>query len=142
MQAGAAGERDDDEQQWQAIVAGSWPFQRLCGQCCVDVLDPAWEVRHGAAVALREVLRSHAPSAGVHAPVAATPSGIRPCDPRVRLSAQEVDKICMKQPPYHPKEFCIGQAHIGSKSAPDLKQPLKFIWQQLHSWHLPQESVT
>jgi hypothetical protein len=43
---------------------------------CVDVLSPAWEVRHGAAVALREVLRSHAGSAGVDAAILAEPSGV------------------------------------------------------------------
>ena len=50
------------------LEEGSWPFQRLCDRLCVDVLDPRWEVRHGASVALREVLRGQAASAGVMAP--------------------------------------------------------------------------
>lgn len=57
-------------------MSGRWPFAALCDQMCVDVLSPAWEVRHGAAVALREVLRSHAGSAGVDAQILAEPSGV------------------------------------------------------------------
>lgn len=34
------------------------------------------QVRHGAALGLREILRSQAASAGLHAPVSAQPSGI------------------------------------------------------------------
>lgn len=56
-----------------------WPFAALCDQMCVDVLSPQWEVRHGAAVALREVLRSHATCAGVDAPIAGEPSGVLWC---------------------------------------------------------------
>jgi TATA-binding protein-associated factor len=61
---------ENDEAEWAAILAGGWPFQRVCDQLSVDVLDPSWEVRHGAAVGLREVLRSHAGSACVDAPMA------------------------------------------------------------------------
>jgi TATA-binding protein-associated factor len=61
---------ENDESEWAAILAGGWPFQRVCDQLSVDVLDPSWEVRHGAAVGLREVLRSHAGSACVDAPMA------------------------------------------------------------------------
>lgn len=41
--------------QWQAVCSGGWPFQQLAEQLVLDVLDPLWEVRHGAAIALREV---------------------------------------------------------------------------------------
>jgi TATA-binding protein-associated factor len=51
--------------QWAAIEGGGWPFQRLCDQLLVDILDPCWEVRHGATAALREVLRHQAAAAGV-----------------------------------------------------------------------------
>ena len=57
------------------LEGGAWPFQRLCDQLCVDVLDPRWEVRHGASVALREVLRGQAAAAGVVAPLADQTSG-------------------------------------------------------------------
>lgn len=60
---------------WQGIVQGAWPFGAMCEQACLDVLAPDWETRHGAAVALREVLRSHAASAGVNMPLAPEPSG-------------------------------------------------------------------
>ena len=60
---------------WDAIQAGSWPFQALCDSLCADLLSPRWESRHGAATALREVLRTHASSAAVQAPLSADPSG-------------------------------------------------------------------
>lgn len=63
------------EQEWQAVLAGRWPFQQLCDRLLVDLLHPQWEVRHGAALALRDILRSQAASAGVHAPVADPPLG-------------------------------------------------------------------
>ena len=37
-------EAEEDSQEWLAIVAGQWPFQGICDQMCVDVLDPVWEV--------------------------------------------------------------------------------------------------
>ena len=38
----AAAEADD--QDWQDICGGLWPFQAVCDQMCIDILDPAWEV--------------------------------------------------------------------------------------------------
>jgi len=63
------------ETQWQAILSGHWPFQSLCDQLCVDLLHPMWEVRHGAATALREILSTQARSAGVIAPLEDPPGG-------------------------------------------------------------------
>ncbi|BDA40363.1 TATA-binding protein-associated factor 172 [Coccomyxa sp. Obi] len=60
---------------WQDTLSGAWPFAALCEQLCVDILSPVWEARHGAAVALREILRSQAGSAGVIAPILDEPSG-------------------------------------------------------------------
>lgn len=66
------------EQEWADILEGGrWPFQSLCDQLCVDCLHPCWEVRHGAALALREVLGSSAGSAGVLAAPAAVAGGWR-----------------------------------------------------------------
>jgi hypothetical protein len=65
----------EDEAQAAAIARGAWAFQQLADDLCYDVLDPAWHVRHGAALALREVLRSQAGAAGIEAPVASEPSG-------------------------------------------------------------------
>lgn len=36
-----------------------WPFERLCEVLMVDLLDHHWEIRHGAAMGLREVVRVH-----------------------------------------------------------------------------------
>lgn len=41
-----------------------WPFERLCEFLSVDLFDPKWEIRHGAAMGLREILRVHGAGAG------------------------------------------------------------------------------
>ena len=41
-----------------------WPFERLCEVMAVDLLDTSWEIRHGAAMGLREVTRVHGAGAG------------------------------------------------------------------------------
>ncbi|MCJ1313225.1 TATA-binding protein-associated factor mot1 [Agyrium rufum] len=41
-----------------------WPFERLCDILAVDLFDHNWEVRHGAAMGLREVIRVHGKGAG------------------------------------------------------------------------------
>jgi TATA-binding protein-associated factor len=41
-----------------------WPFERLCDFLTVDLFDPMWEIRHGAAMGLREIVRVHGAGAG------------------------------------------------------------------------------
>ncbi|ERT01495.1 hypothetical protein HMPREF1624_02745 [Sporothrix schenckii ATCC 58251] len=41
-----------------------WPYERLCDFLKVDLFDPHWEARHGAAMGLREVIRVHGSGAG------------------------------------------------------------------------------
>lgn len=41
----------------------------------MEALDSCWEVRHGAALLLREVLRSQAAAAGMHLRMEEEPSG-------------------------------------------------------------------
>ncbi|KAI5804374.1 hypothetical protein EDC01DRAFT_627231 [Geopyxis carbonaria] len=41
-----------------------WPFERLCELLLVDLFDHNWEIRHGAAMGLREVVRAHGAGAG------------------------------------------------------------------------------
>ncbi|KAL8709163.1 MAG: hypothetical protein Q9220_006043 [cf. Caloplaca sp. 1 TL-2023] len=41
-----------------------WPFERLCEFLMVDLFDYNWEIRHGAAMGLREVIRAHGAGAG------------------------------------------------------------------------------
>lgn len=41
-----------------------WPFERLCELLLVDLFDPNWEIRHGAAMGIREVIRIHGAGAG------------------------------------------------------------------------------
>lgn len=44
--------------------ARCWPFEGLSDELAHDLFDPQWEVRHGAAAALREILRLHGKGAG------------------------------------------------------------------------------
>ncbi|KAI4614429.1 hypothetical protein J4E83_007082 [Alternaria metachromatica] len=41
-----------------------WPFERVCAYLAVELFDYTWEVRHGAAMGLREILRIHGGGAG------------------------------------------------------------------------------
>ena len=41
-----------------------WPYERLCEFLMVDLFDHTWEIRHGAAMGLREVIRVHGAGAG------------------------------------------------------------------------------
>lgn len=41
-----------------------WPFERMCEFLLVDLFDPQWEIRHGVALGLREVVRVHGKGAG------------------------------------------------------------------------------
>lgn len=41
-----------------------WPFERMCEFLMVDIFDHSWEIRHGAAMGLREVIRVQGPGAG------------------------------------------------------------------------------
>ncbi|KAJ3392307.1 TATA-binding protein-associated factor mot1 [Lobulomyces angularis] len=41
-----------------------WPFEGLAEQLCLDLFAPNWEVRHGAAIGLREVLKLQGSGAG------------------------------------------------------------------------------
>ena len=49
----------DDEE-----AGNEWPFERLMDFLTVDLFDHAWETRHGAAMAIREVMRTHGAGAG------------------------------------------------------------------------------
>ncbi|XP_057949880.1 TATA-binding protein-associated factor BTAF1 isoform X2 [Malania oleifera] len=47
---------------------GQWPFHNFVEQLLLDIFDPLWEVRHGSAMALREILTFQGASAGVFLP--------------------------------------------------------------------------
>jgi TATA-binding protein-associated factor len=47
-----------------AVPTDSWPGEGLAEELCRDLFDPAWEVRHGAAMALRDLLRRQAGTVG------------------------------------------------------------------------------
>ena len=49
-------------------AAGGWPLAALSDALLTSVLGPAWEARHGAALGLLEIMRTHARRAGVRGP--------------------------------------------------------------------------
>jgi len=67
----AEAEEDDEEQ--AEVAAGGWPLARTCEALAYMLFSEGWEDRHGAAAALREVLRHQAASAAVWAP----PPGVK-----------------------------------------------------------------
>ncbi|KAI9166802.1 TBP associated factor [Paramyrothecium foliicola] len=48
----------------ESMEGAEWPYERLCEYLKVDLFDPSWETRHGAAMGLREVVRVHGGGAG------------------------------------------------------------------------------
>ena len=42
----------------------SWPLEQFCSRLYLDLFNPKWEIRHGAATALRELMNSHSSGAG------------------------------------------------------------------------------
>jgi TATA-binding protein-associated factor len=40
-------------------TAEEWPFTAICEELCVDLFHQQWEIRHGAAVGLRELIKIH-----------------------------------------------------------------------------------
>ncbi|XP_059483347.1 TATA-binding protein-associated factor 172-like isoform X1 [Neocloeon triangulifer] len=56
---------------WEEHATG-WPFEEFCAQLGQDLFSSAWEVRHGAATALREVLKVHGAGAGKAADMTST----------------------------------------------------------------------
>ena len=57
--------QEEDEEEAQEIEAGSWPFTRTCEFLAFSLFSSRWEDRHGAAVALREILRYQAECANI-----------------------------------------------------------------------------
>ncbi|BFU21363.1 SNF2 family protein [Entamoeba histolytica HM-1:IMSS-B] len=41
-----------------------WPFELFCEKMMQNIFDPKWEIRHGAAICLREVLRAQSNAVG------------------------------------------------------------------------------
>eukprot|EP00039_Didymoeca_costata_P015606 m.268636 g.268636 ORF g.268636 m.268636 type:complete len:1773 (+) comp16256_c0_seq17:253-5571(+) len=73
---GESAPKDDDDFQNFFSTEDEWPFQARCEELCNDLFHPKWEIRHGAALGLREILNTHGRGAGKHAdtPMAALQS--------------------------------------------------------------------
>ncbi|KAF9426594.1 TATA-binding protein-associated factor mot1, partial [Entomortierella beljakovae] len=50
----------------QSVLESSteWPFEGICDLLCMDLFDPCWEIRHGAGIGLREILKIQGGGAG------------------------------------------------------------------------------
>jgi TATA-binding protein-associated factor len=50
----------------QSVVETSteWPFEGVCDLLCMDLFDASWEVRHGAGIGLRDILKVQGGGAG------------------------------------------------------------------------------
>lgn len=48
------------------LDGSAWPYETLSDYLKVDLFDPAWEIRHGAAMGLRELIRVQGAGAGRH----------------------------------------------------------------------------
>ncbi|OZJ02562.1 hypothetical protein BZG36_04331 [Bifiguratus adelaidae] len=46
------------------VPPAMWPFSRVCEHLCEDLFDPGWEIRHGAAIGLRCILKGSGKGAG------------------------------------------------------------------------------
>lgn len=46
------------------VDAVNWPLENFCGCLYVDLFNAKWEIRHGAATALRELINQHGSGAG------------------------------------------------------------------------------
>ncbi|XP_055908525.1 TATA-binding protein-associated factor 172 [Eupeodes corollae] len=46
------------------VDAVSWPLENFCGRLYLDLFNPKWEIRHGAATALRKLINTHSAGAG------------------------------------------------------------------------------
>ena len=80
-----------NEEMWEDTVKGSWPLGRLADKLCVDLLHPAWETRHGAALGLRAILGSQAESAGINVKIEDVPTGWLAAEGRGRPNLMPVD---------------------------------------------------
>ncbi|XP_078169062.1 ROOT GROWTH DEFECTIVE 3 isoform X2 [Carex rostrata] len=57
-----------EEESAECEESGRWPFQHYVDQLIHDIFDPVWEVRHGAMMALREILTHQGSCARVYIP--------------------------------------------------------------------------
>ncbi|KAF2738756.1 hypothetical protein EJ04DRAFT_509327 [Polyplosphaeria fusca] len=56
---------DKSSFQTEAEESGlEWPYERVCEFLSVELFDHTWEIRHGAAMGLREIVRNHGAGAG------------------------------------------------------------------------------
>lgn len=47
------------------VEAVEWPLESFCSKLYMDLFSPRWEIRHGSATALRELLKTHIKGGGI-----------------------------------------------------------------------------
>ena len=90
-----AAEAAEEEDEAAEVEAGGWPLARTCEKLAYSLFAPRWEERHGAAAALREVLRTHAASAAVPAPPPRA-RGVEP-DAAAAVSASSSSRVAWNE---------------------------------------------
>lgn len=56
--------------------AVNWPLANFCNCLYMDLFNPKWEIRHGAATALRELIKQHGSGGGRNAHHQMTPEEV------------------------------------------------------------------
>jgi TATA-binding protein-associated factor len=62
---GAVNPKAAEQSKALQVQLGAWPWEGLVKILQVDLYSPAWEARHGAAMALRDILRSQGHCGGM-----------------------------------------------------------------------------
>ncbi|KAJ9089533.1 TATA-binding protein-associated factor mot1 [Entomophthora muscae] len=65
-----------------------WPFEDYCEALCIDLFDPNWTIRHGAALGLREILKYRGNDAGK--------SKGHPTEVNQRLHDEWLEDVCIR----------------------------------------------
>lgn len=65
LKGGAVSPKSPQQSNVLEVPQGSWVWGGVVSLLEVDLFSPTWETRHGAAMALRELLKTHGASGGM-----------------------------------------------------------------------------
>jgi TATA-binding protein-associated factor len=97
-----------------------WPFHSFVEQLILDMFDPAWEVRHGSVMALREILTHQGARAEVFMP---NPQNPEPKDNHIKTTLKrerEIDLNIQEVLPEQDPEQILKKPKLEDSSAPPL----------------------
>ncbi|CAL9077601.1 TATA-binding protein-associated factor BTAF1 isoform X2 [Musa acuminata AAA Group] len=102
-----------DEDSSENDQNGRWPFHHYVEQLVHDIFDPIWEVRHGAMMALREILTHHGSCAGVYFPdLSLEDSFVVASDEKIPIDSTK-----------RVRDIDLNMQYSLSESEPELKKP-------------------